>query len=47
MEESMFDPYYLADVLSDLLSRQRGSKVTIKLTPKEESMEVPVESHGG
>lgn len=30
-----WDPYYLAQVLSELLSKQRGYPVEIVLTPKE------------
>ena len=35
MGKGIFDPYYVAEVLSDLLSRQRGREVKIILTPKE------------
>ena len=35
MGKGIFDPYYAAEVLSDLLSRQRGREVKIVLTPKE------------
>lgn len=47
MEESMFDPYYVAEVLSDLLSRQRGREVTIILDQKRPSMEAQADDAGG
>lgn len=31
-----WNPHYMASVLSDLISRQRGYRVDIILTPKEE-----------
>ena len=36
-EKRPWDPYYIASVLSDLLSRQRGYPVELVLTPKEEA----------
>lgn len=36
-EKKPWDPYYIASVLSDLLSRQRGYPVELVLTPKEEA----------
>lgn len=47
MEKGMFDPYYVAEVLSDLLGRQWGSEVTIELTPKDATMETSMGSAGG
>ena len=36
-EKKPWDPYYIASVLSDLLSRQRGYRVDIILTPKDKA----------
>lgn len=47
MSSGLFDPYYVASVLSDLLGRQRGRKVEIELTPKEPPAETPSSSAGG
>lgn len=47
MTSGIFDPYYVAEVLSDLLSRQRGRKVEIILTPKEPNEAAKVDSSGG
>lgn len=47
MANGVFDPYYVAEVLSDLLSRQRGREVKIVLTPKDPSEEVQPDSAGG
>lgn len=47
MEKGIFDPYYVAEVLSDLLSRQRGYEIKIELTPKEPSVEAPSNGAGG
>lgn len=47
MESKIFDPNYVAEVLADLLSRQRGRKVTIELIPKDPSMEPPADGAGG
>lgn len=47
MEKGIFDPYYVAEVLSDLLSRQRGREITIELTPKEPPVETPANGSGG
>lgn len=47
MEKGIFDPYYVAEVLADLLSRQRGCEIKIELTPKEPSVETPGNGAGG
>ena len=47
MESELFDPYYIAEVLADLLGRQRGYKVTIELTPKNPPVESPANGTGG
>ncbi len=39
MVSGMFDPYYVAEVLADLLSRQWGHEVTIDLVPKDPTTE--------
>lgn len=36
-DKKPWNPYYIASVLSDLLSRQRGYPVEIVLTPKEDN----------
>ena len=41
-EQKPWDPYYIASVLEDLISRQRGYPVKINLTPKE----TPAEAGG-
>ena len=47
MASDIFDPYYAAEVLSDLLSRQRGREVKIVLTPKCPDGEAQADSTGG
>lgn len=47
MSSGIFDPYYVASVLADLLGRQRGREVTIELTPKEPPAETPSSNAGG
>lgn len=47
MASGIFDPYYVAEVLSDLLSRQRGREVQIILTPKEPDEGTRADSAGG
>lgn len=36
-QKQPWNPHYMASVLADLLSRQRGYRVDIVLTPKEEA----------
>lgn len=47
MTSGIFDPYYVAEVLSDLLSRQRGRDVQIILTPKNTDENGQTDSAGG
>ena len=47
MASGIFDPYYVAEVLSDLLSRQRGREVEIVLTPKNSGEDAQIDSTGG
>ena len=47
MEQGIFDPYYVSEVLADLLSRQRGRKVTPELGPKRPPAEAPANSTNG
>lgn len=47
MGKGIFDPYYAAEVLADLLSRQRGREIEIELTTKEPSVEDPGNGAGG
>ena len=47
MATGIFDPHYIAEVLSDLLSRQRGREVKIVLTPKDPPQETQADSTGG
>ena len=43
MKSENFDPYYIAEVLSDLLSRQYGSSIVIELSKKEDTQkQLPV-----
>lgn len=47
MGQGIFDPYYVSEVLADLLSRQRGRKITIDLTPKVPPAEAPANNTNG
>lgn len=47
MESELFDPYYVAEVLADLLGRQRGCEMKIELTPKLPPVESPADGTGG
>lgn len=47
MASDIFNPYYVAEVLSDLLSRQRGCEVKIVLTPKGPTKDTQTNSTGG
>lgn len=47
MASGIFDPYYAAKVLSDLLSRQRGREVKIVLTPKDPNNENQTDNTSG
>ncbi len=47
MASDIFNPYYAAEVLSDLLSRQRGREVKIVLTPKDPTKDTQTNSTGG
>lgn len=47
MASGIFDPGYAAEVLSELLSRQRGREVKITLTPKDPNKESQADSTGG
>lgn len=47
MGKGMFDPYYVAEVLSDLLSRQRGREVKLIVTPKDPSEKTKEEGPAG
>ena len=47
MASGIFDPHYVAEVLSDLLSRQREREVKIILTPKDPSENAQADSGGG
>lgn len=47
MASGIFDPYYVAEVLSDLLSRQRGRDVQIILTPKNPDENAQTDNAGG
>lgn len=47
MGTGLFDPYYVAEVLSELLSKQRGREVKIVLTPKGPDEESQTNSAGG
>lgn len=47
MASGIFDPYYAAEVLSELLSRQRGCDVELIVTPKAPGKEAQADSTGG
>lgn len=46
MASGIFDPYYVAEVLSDLLSRQFEREVKLTLTPKDPDKETQASSGG-
>lgn len=47
MASGIFDPHYAAEVLSELLSRQRGHEVKIVLTPKDTNENTRADNAGG
>lgn len=47
MASGIFEPFYAAQVLSELLSRQWGHEVKITLTPKEPHEADGTDSAGG
>lgn len=46
MASGIFDPYYVAEVLSDLLSRQFGHEIKMIVTPKDPDKETQASSGG-
>lgn len=46
MASGIFDPYYVAEVLSDLLSQQCGREVKLIVTPKDPDKETQASSGG-